>query len=337
LVFGAPFAGFDAAALAVFEPRKQSSNQYNRERMGIRDALRELGEAAAPVLNRERTFSWDVSPHVPCLFNQHRVEEMVLFFSRTEEQRKAIGPLIDSRISLPEQVAGLAVHQQHLHLGVRVSLEGVEVGLMAHSRAWLDVMNLLNRCRHPSEAMELRHRIRMLPSDFRVRIAPDEYVLAGDFEETHLERLETSVLHESFRILAGHLSPPGNPEVMSQGLRSHVVETLTRLLPIWDFWAWRPSSNWLIPESQVPLTVMGQEQPVRDVLRVSSGGGAVDFRVGDRVRIEAGILAGREAVVTEMDVRGQARLLVGKVALRVDARHLCPLARRQEPSGRQRM
>jgi len=50
--------------------------------------------------------------------------------------------------------------------------------------------------------------------------------------------------------------------------------------------------------------------------------------VGDSVRIEAGILAGRDAVVTEIDGRGQARVLVGKVALRVDARHLSPLGRR---------
>ncbi|HOU52779.1 MAG TPA: hypothetical protein PLQ97_02500 [Myxococcota bacterium] len=328
MVFGGPFAGFDDATLSVFDSRKQSSNQYNRERMAIREALRDLGEAAAGPLTRERSFSWEVSPHVPCLFNQHRVEEMVLFFTRTEEQRKAVGPLIDSRFSLPEQVAGLAVHQQHLHLGIRVGREGVEMGLMAHSRAWLDVMNLLNRCRQPSEALELVHRIRTLPAEFRVRIGPETWVDVPEFEESHLEHLEHAVLHESFRILIGRLHAPGSPDVMPPNLRPRAVETLTRLLPIWDFWAWRPTSNWLLPESQVPSGASSSGPSGRDTPRVSSGGGSVDFGVGDSVRIEAGILAGRDAVVTEIDGRGQARVLVGKVALRVDARHLSPLGRR---------
>lgn len=331
LAFGGPFAGFDAGALSVFEPRKQSSNQFNRDRMVIREALRELGEAAAVPLTRERPFAWEVSPHVPCLFNQHRVDEMVLFFTRTEEQRKAVGPLIDARFSLPEQVAGLAVHQQHLHLGVRVGQEGVEVGLMAHSRAWLDVMNLLNRCRQSSEALEFVHRVRSLPAGCLVRIGPEVSVAASEFEESHLAQLEQSVLHETFRILIGCCHAPGSPEVMLPNLKPRVVETLTRLLPIWDFWAWRPASNWLIPESQVPsgMTTSGPgASSSRDAPRVSSGGGFVDFGVGDRVHIDAGILAGREAVVIEIDSRGQARVLVGKVALRVDARHLTPLGRR---------
>jgi len=328
LVFGGPFAGFDAEALSVFEQRKQSSNQFNRDRMALREALRDLGEAAAVPLTRERSFSWEISPHVPCLFNQHRVDEMVLFFTRTEDQRKAVGPLIDSRFSLPEQVAGLAVHQQHLHLGVRLSQEGVEVGLMAHSRAWLDVMNLLNRCRQPSEALDLVHRIRTLPPDYRFRIGPDTWVDGPGFEESHLARLEQSVLNESFRILVGRVFAPGSPEVMAPNLRSQALETLTRLLPIWDFWAWRPSSNWLLPDSQVPSAASSPGTAGRDIPRVSVGGGSVDFGVGDRVRIEAGILAGRDAIVAEVDARGQARVLVGKVALRIDARHLSAVAQR---------
>ena len=40
---------------------------------------------------------------------------------------------------------------------------------------------------------------------------------------------------------------------------------------------------------------------------------------GDRVRIVRGMLAGKDGVVSEADAKGQLRVLVGKLVIKIDA------------------
>ena len=150
MAFSDPFSGFDAAAFQAFETRKWSSNLFNIERMRVRDAMRALGTFVEPALSAIRPFAWDVTPYAPSVFNGKQVAEMVLYFTRTAEQQRAITPLLDARIALPDQISNAGFYLHHVTLGVRIDANSIEAGLMMHLTACLDLMNLLNRARSPS-------------------------------------------------------------------------------------------------------------------------------------------------------------------------------------------
>jgi hypothetical protein len=306
--FGEGFRGFGEAAFLAFEPRKWASNVYNMERMAVRDQLRALGAALQPALTVGRVFQWDVTPHTPNVFNGKRVSDMTLYFTRTEEQRKAIAPLLDSRIALPDQIQDAGEHHRHVTLGVRLDLERVEVGLLMHSTAWLDVMNVLNRCRAPAEAATFVRLVQSLPAGAVVRVGPDAVVQAASFGLGEVHRLEEAVLNETFVIFAGLRLDSGDGRVQTPGLTALARETLEALLPLWDFVAWRPASNFLAASSVVAPAVAAEAPH------------AIEIATGTKVRLVDGVFAGREGRVTDIDVKGHVRVLVGKVNVRTDVR-----------------
>ncbi len=316
--FGEPFRGLDAEAFAAFEPRKWSSNMFNMERMRLREQLLSVGQSIETAVARDRHLRWDVTPHAPSVFNAKKVSELVLYFTRSEEHQKAIAPLLDARIALPDQISDAGEHHRHLVLGVRVSHEGAEAGLMCQSTAWLDVMNLLNRCRQPAEAMEFVRLVRSMPAGCTARVAPGLEVPAPEFDVEHLKRLEEAVLNETFLIRFGRPMTPGDPLLAASVFAPYLRDLLTGLLPLWDFMAWRPSSNYLV--AALPNGVAN----LKDAPIVSNDGSIIDFGVGAKVRLVDGVFAGRMGVVADIDSRGHVRVLLGKVAVRLDARQVRP-------------
>jgi hypothetical protein len=317
--FGESFNGLDAASFDALEPRKWSSNVFNMERMRLRDQLRFLGTSMEAALAHDRHLAWDVTPHAPSVFNAKKVSELVLYFTRSQEHQKAIAPLLDSRISLPDQISDAGEHHRHLILGLRITHDGVEAGLMCHSTAWLDVMNLLNRCRQPSESLDFVRMVRSMPEGCTARVAPDLEVPAAEFDTEHLKRLEEAVLNESFLIRIGRWMQPGDPLLASSTLLPYLRILLPGLLPLWDFFAWRPASNYLVGASP------SGGGTVKDAPVVSHDGGIIDFGVGTKVRLVDGVFSGRTGVVIDIDAKGHVRVLVGKVAIRMDARQMRPV------------
>jgi len=309
--FSDPFNGFDASAFQAFESRKWSSNLFNMERMRVRDGMRALGAAIEPALTALRPFAWDVTPYAPSVFNGKRVSEMVLYFTRTAEQQRAIAPLLDSRIALPDQISNAGEHHHHVTLGVRIDVEGLEAGLMMHSTAWLDVMNLLNRARSADEAQDLVHLVRRLPEGTRFRVAPDHDVACADFLPEHVRELEDAVLNQQFLVRVGRTLAPGEAEAAGAGFGTVCRELLKVLVPLWEFAAWRPASNYL-----------GTDKTAKDAPTVTSDGSLVRFGTGQRVRLVGGLFAGRTGVVTDIDAKGACRVQVGQVTVRTEIRAL---------------
>jgi len=309
--FSDPFNGFDAAAFQAFETRKWSSNLFNIERMRVRDALRALGTSLEPALAALRPFAWEVTPYAPSVFNGKRVSEMVLYFTRTAEQQRAITPLLDARIALPDQISNAGEHHHHVTLGVRIDADAVEAGLMMHSTAWLDVMNLLNRTRGADEAQDLVHLVRRLPEGTRFRLAPDRDVACADFLPEHLRALEEAVLNEQFLVRVGRVFAPGDPALAGASFAPLCRGLLTTLVPMWEFVAWRPASNFL-----------ATEKGTKDAPTVTSDGSLVRFGAGSKVRLVGGLFDGRTGVVTDIDPKGTCRVQVGRVTVRTEVRAL---------------
>lgn len=312
--FATRFTGFAPEAFAAFEPRKWSSNLYNLERMVVRDQLRALCASIEGVLRADRPLAWEVTPHTPSIFNGHKVQELVLAFMRTEAEKKAILPLLDSRLSLPEQLSDAAEHHRHVILGVRVTHREVEVGLMLHSTAWLDVMNVLNRCRNPLDRSQFLALVRDLPADSVVRVAPERVVASSEFDGVHLEELEDAVLNETFLIFFGRRFDTESPVPRSESFITPCREVLAAALALYEFIAWRPASDFL-----------GVADEGRR-MRAASEAEVADLSVGARVRVTEGPFVDRQGVVTELDHKGFVKVLIGKVAIRTHGRSVRPVA-----------
>lgn len=303
------FEGFDAADFQAFLPNKWASNLFNMERMKVRDKMVALGTFLEPHLLALRPFSWEVTPFSPTILNGKRVSDMVLYFTRTADQARAVAPLLDSKISLPDQISNPGEHYQHVTLGVKIDADTVEAGLMVHSTAWLDVMNLLNRTKTPDEAQEFSHMIRVLPHPISIVIAPGVEISSGDFLPSHLKSLEEAILNNQFLIRFGKSYLATDKAIGSAAFNTTMKDLLTSLVHIWEFIAWRPASNYLATDDT--------NAPV-----VTSDGSLVQFSTGAKVRIVGGLFDGRVGIVTDIDAKGSCKVLVGRVTVRTDLRSL---------------
>lgn len=303
-VFGTGFTGFDDSFFDAFHERKWASNLYNIERLKVRDALRALGQGLWRSVSEGREMSWDVSTHVPTVFNGKKVDEMVLYFTRPEERQRQVLNILDRKLSLPEQLEDPLPHHKHVTLGVRVDHDGCEVGLMLHSRAWLDVMNLLNRCSVSFERNTFLSLLRALPSDMVLVHGPNARIPVREAAAETLEMLEHEVMQGPFLIFAGRRYSRDAQALRTASFKEEVKRTLLALMGVYDFVEWRPASDF--------LDVIEEQKQAMEAAKA----GVASLSKGDMVEILEGVFASRRGTVLDVDRRGPVRVLVGKVVVR---------------------
>lgn len=304
-MFSSRFDGFAPSDFKAFEQKKWSSNLYNLERLQVRERLKSLGRALANTIPSLSTFAWDVTSHTPNIFNAKKVSEMTLFFSRTEEEKKAIIPLVESKIALPEQIADAAEHHRYVCIGVSISENGVFTGVLLHSTAWLDVMNLLNRVRKQGE--DFLSLLKGLPQGAMIRIGPDEEYKTDEVSIDHLTRLESNVLNNTFMINIGWRFEPISPKVGKPDFLKVCQVLMEPLVQLWHFIAWHPKSDYL------HTTAQKSSKPHTE-------GKVLPFEEGAKVEIVHGPFEGREGIVIAQDLKGMVKVLIGRVTLKTDFR-----------------
>jgi len=291
------FTGFEDRHFDAFEKRKWSSNLFNLERLAVKEQLEALGAQITLPLER---FSREITSHCPTILNGKAVSEMLVYFTRTEEERKAILPLLDSRITLPEQLSDPQEHHKHAILGVRISHSGVDIGFMVHSRAWVDVMNILNRCRKPEERARFVSHVNQL--DGIARISPSLVLQTKEFSSVHIEQMEEAVLNYDFTIFFGVSLERDAKELRTPAFVGLVNKTLSSCLPIYDFALWKHSQDFL---GTVAVKKVKEEKPC--------------ITIGATVMVMDGPFANRKGVVIDIDNQGFARVLIGRITLKIES------------------
>lgn len=306
------FNGFDDAVFSAFLQKKRASNMYNMERMRVGELLNIVGDAVERSLRQsDVSFARAVTPHTPSVFNGRQVAEMALYFTRTAEQKKAIAPVLDRKVALPDQISDAGEYHRHGFLGVLVTEDRVDVGLMIHSRAWLDIMNLLNRCREKEEeAQRLVRLMHLMKPGAVVRLAPGREIPAAEFDSSMLGVIEEAVMNESFSFFVGYTFAPNDEAVRGRVFLDRTAEILGGMIDLWKFCMWKPTSNFLV--SAKPVDGKPQET-------VIDNGTVIDFRKGSTVRLTGGIFAGRTGTVQDMDAKGNVKVLVGRVTVRTES------------------
>lgn len=336
------FDGFVAADFDAFEEKKWSSNRFNLERMRVRNKLQALEtqinsrfEAAGVAIQS------DVTLDHPTILNNKKVEAIWLTFSRTEEQRRTLSRFIEREISLADRVQDANPQHQHLHLGVRVGYEGVEVGLNMYRHAVLDVNNFVEKSSEVWEGENLRAIYGALPEDVWFSFGDGERRPASELLSMSAADLRArfDAGAECFSICRRY--ERDDALLLDAAFVDALLDGLNRLLPIYRYAVWQRENDFLSmqkllkEERRADRAVAAGGQVKAQVAHEQSSGASVPagrapkaaradrpLKKGDKVRVTSGLFHGKQGSVTDIDNRGRIKVFLGKLSVTLTAKEL---------------
>jgi hypothetical protein len=324
------FPGLTGSDFDCYEPRKWKSNVYNRERMEVRQKLLTLARKCAGSLagSDGALLFIEASVEHPALWNHKQVDNQSVYFSRNEIARKELDGIIDRQKPISSLLDDPTPQRNHLFLAITVSHEAVEVSLKLHPDASVDRQNLERKLDEHYEAERLVGLLAELPAGFRIGVAPELRELDG-VDADVLREIVAALPPGSGGAPAGPAAPlsmtlPGQPvapphmfylgrslsrgEILAMTADEQlewVQATLGELLPIYRFIGWSRDNDFVSMRQ-----VLDKERTVRR---------QKGLHKNDRVRIVRGMLTGKDGLVQEVDAKGQLKVLVGKMVIKIDA------------------
>jgi hypothetical protein len=312
------FPGFTAADFDAYQPKKWKSNVFNRERLEVKQKLVALGRELQGAMLAPDGSPLAVEPSVehPTLWNHKQVEAQHLYFSRNEGARKELDAIIDRGKSIASMIDDPSPQRNHLFLAATLSEASLELSLKLHPDARVDRENLERKCDDHFEREKLLNLLRALGDGFTVGITPDLQAVAaldlGKLGEL-LAQLGKSPAPAGLSLgpapqrlfYVGRSIPRDTALAAGGALVDEARRTLAALLPIYRFIAWSRDNDFV----SIRETLQKEKQQRRQKGLVKN----------DAVRIIRGMFAGKQGVVQEVDAKGGLRVLVGKVAVKLDA------------------
>jgi hypothetical protein len=311
------FPGFTAADFDAYQPKKWKSNVFNRERLEVKQKLVALGRELQGAMLAPDGSPLAAEPSVehPTLWNHKQVEAQHLYFSRNEGARKELDAIIDRGKSIASMIDDPSPQRNHLFLAATLSEQALELSLKLHPDARVDRENLERKCDDHFEREKLLHLLRGLGDGFRIGITPDLFAV-GELDEGKLLELVAQLaksptpqpltLGAPHKLLyVGRAIARADALAAGTGIVDEAKRTLQALLPIYRFIAWSRDNDFV----SIKETLQKEKQQKRQKGLVKN----------DAVRIIRGMFAGKQGVVQEVDAKGGLRVLVGKVAVKLDA------------------
>ena len=331
------FSGLTGSDFECYEPRKWKSNVYNRERMEVRQKLLALARLSAGGLSGSdgAPLFIEASVEHPALWNHKQVDTQSVYFSRNEAARKELDGFIDRQKPIASLLEDPTPQRNHLFLAVTVSYDSIEASLKLHPDASVDRQNLERKLDDHFEAERLVGLLGELPATFRIGITPEQRPAAAiDADAVHdiLGELPAGNSGSGPSGAAPTFTLPGQPvppprmfyvgcsleRSAALGLpgdeqETWVRTTLQQLLPIYRFIVWSRDNDFVSMRQ-----VLDKERTVKR---------QKGLHKNDKVRIVRGILTGKDGVVQEVEAKGQLKILVGKMVIKIDAADVERVAR----------
>ena len=303
------FPGFTAADFDAYQQKKWKSNVFNRERLEVKQKLVALGRELQGTMLAPDGSPLAVEPSVehPALWNHKQVEAQHLYFSRNEGARKELDAIIDRGKSIASMIDDPSPQRNHLFLAATLSEASLELSLKLHPDARVDRENLERKCDDHFEHEKLVNLLRTLGESFQASLAP-ELTPVATLDEDKLDELMAQLTKPSPTPRLFYVGRAiARAEALAAGgaLVDEAKRTLQALLPIYRFIAWSRDNDFV----SIKETLQKEKQQRRQKGLVKN----------DAVRIVRGMFAGKQGVVQEVDAKGGLRVLVGKVAVKLDA------------------
>jgi hypothetical protein len=300
------FGGFTSSDFDAFDPKKWSSHAYNRERLEVKLKLSDLGKAL--MQQRAQQLAGQelgLTEERPSIFNQQKVRDLTLFFTRGSEARRELEAIVEKHCSLAEKIQDPALHHKHITVGLRIHADGIEFGLWLHHDAWVDWTNLIERCKEHYEREKLVEIIAGLDNSLCFFQGDRPTAAMTPAHSVSIEQLLGSPGSAQPRTFYGECLGCSDTVLAGPQLIERVAQTIARLWPLHQFIAWRRDNDY---------------HRLREVLKERREKGKMQFsalKTGDEVRILKGLAAGRTGVVEEIEKKGLLKVRLGLLVMAV--------------------
>jgi transcription antitermination factor NusG len=308
------FPGFTDADFDAYQQKKWKSNVFNRERLEVKQKLTALGRALQGALIGLDGSPLAAEPSVehPALWNHKQVEAQHLYFFRNEGARKELDAIIDRQKTLASLIDDPTPQRNHLFLAVTLTEQAIELSLKLHPDARVDRENLERKCDDHFEREKLLNLLRGLNGNFRVGVTP-ELAPVSELDDARLEHVVAELgkpapalaLGPPRLFYVGRMVPRAEALAAGAAVAELARAGLESLLPVYRFIAWSRDNDFVSMRDQ--LQKEKQQKRQRGLVK------------NDPVRIIRGMFAGKAGVVQEVDAKGGLKVLVGKVAVKIDA------------------
>lgn len=296
------FEGFRREHFLAFEDSKQASHRFNLERMKVADALDSLKASLLGTQDGVDDFAWAKSSTHPEVLNGNRVEALWLYLERAGHDREVVERACEKELSIAAMISAPHTMHRFAFCGLRIDGQFLSWGFWLHSAAALDRKNLDAALRDPFERSKLPPLLGRLPSGCTLTLDGLE-----ELAPEALASMENGLPAFVNWLFIGRRLPLD--AVIDRG--PAILDTLLLELPpmaaLFRWCVWTAKNDRLNLGKQL-------KQEKKEVVRKRSG-----LAQGDRVSISRGILAGQTGIVQELDARGQAKILIGRITVEMSA------------------
>jgi hypothetical protein len=308
------FTGLTSDTFAAYSPEKWSSNVHNLTRMRVKEQMVALCDAAQTGLTEELSgLVRAASDEVPNITNHKKVDAQWIYWFRDAAAREHLAIFLEKTPLDEHKLFDIAPQDKHIAVAVILRPTEVWTGLRLGPGATVDRRNFAAILAKTWEREQLLELARRLPEG--AAAGPDAS-LCGVAELT-VDRL-AEIGHrlggdDPAWSVGGGLAAE-RAIALGAGLAEHVRTWLRGLVPIYRFLAWTKSNDHIDVNRQL------QEEKVQKRRQ------ALGLSPGDKVRLVAGVFAGKTGVVVEIDTKAQVKVQIGKMSIVVAGSDLTPLS-----------
>lgn len=302
------FYPFTEQDFNAYLDHKWQSNVFNRERLEVKQKLTALGRLLSPMMlaSNGAPLECEVSSEHPALWNQHRVQNQYLFFSRNQASRPELDNIINKKRSIAALIEDPSPLRNHLFLSVMINKQQIELALKLHSDAVVDRDNLLRKCQEFFQREKLVNMIAGLPEEYFIGLAGIHEIPTSECTDPQLQQLLQEFSNSSGSMFEIHRSlPRDNPLVRENTFVDFSKEQFGYLLPILHYIAWTRDNDYVLMRD----TLKKQE------IKQKSRG----LTKNDTIRVMRGMLSGKTGVIQEIDAKGNVKALVGNMLVKLNS------------------
>jgi hypothetical protein len=306
--------GFTLADFEAYAPKKWKSNVFNRERLEVKQKLVALGRELQGIMVGVDGSPLAVEPSVehPALWNHKQVEAQHLFFSRNEGARKELDAIIDRQKSLASMIDDPTPLRNHVFLAATVGFDSLELSVKLHPDARVDCQNLERKCEDHFEREKLLRLLQGLGAPFRAGVTP-QLVPVAEIDDARIGEIVAALAAPQSPqppgapvklLYIGRAVPREEALALGAGVADVAQAAMASLIEIYRFIAWSRDNDFLSMREALQKEKQARRQK--------------GLAKNDAVRIVRGMFAGKSGVVQEIDAKGGLKVLVGKVAVKID-------------------
>ncbi len=311
---GGAFSGFLPADFDAYLEKKWGSNAYTLARRQAKDRLLALCRAIESELVEElQGLEMGASDEAPSVSNGRKVKAQWAYFTRGENARKALQPLLnETNLSSGAALFDISVQHQHACIALKLDQDGLAVSVELADKARIDRRNLKAILQKSEGVESLLEMAKSLPGGCAMGFE-GELITALDLTAEQAQAWLPDLDGDKIFLIEA-LIPREEEVLKSDAFIGTAAEYIDELLPAFHFVAWSPTND----HANLQLT-LAKEKKVKQKKAVE----ALDIKPGARVMILSGLFAGRPAYLAEI-TKGKAKVMVGPAAVTVDLKDIKP-------------